>query len=81
MDPSIKVTFQKDTRKGEECLNGQMENFMMASGKKEKKMEVGCGKDLMEIHTLENGKKAEFKDLEFLSPILEIGMKDSLKIP
>lgn len=50
MDQSTKEISLKGSRKDEGSLNGQMDKFMTANGKKEERMGVGCGKDLMEIH-------------------------------
>lgn len=69
----------KDTKREEEYLNGLMDKYMMVNGKEGKRMEVECGKALMEIHTLESGKREKLKALESLFQRMVIVMKDSLK--
>ena len=76
----IEEIFFKDINKAEEFFNGQMVKYTMDNGLKEKRMGVECGKDLMEILTLENGRKGKFKDLVFLFQRQETDMKENLKI-
>lgn len=57
-----------------------MVNYMMGNGLEERRMEVVCGRALMEILTLVSGKMEKFKDLEYLLLNKEIDMRDNSKI-
>ena len=81
MDQFTREISFKATKKVKVYLNGQMDKFMMVNGKGVKRMEVECGKEMMEILILDNGKQVKFRDLVSLFQKKEIDMRVNLKIP
>ena len=80
MDQCTKEISFRATKKAKVFLNGPMDKFMTDNGKEVKKMAVECGKEMMEIHILDNGKQEKLRDLESLFPKKEIDMKVNSKI-
>lgn len=62
---------------GKESITGSQEKSMMVNGNMELKKEMVFGKELMEIHTLENGKTQKHMVTEFIHGKMGIGMKEN----
>ena len=77
MDQNILENSKMVLRREKEFSNGRMVSYMMDNGLQERKMEVECGKELMETLILENGRKVKLKDLEFLFQNKVTDMKES----
>ena len=64
-------------RKEKAFINGQMEKFMMASGKADSNMETVCGKEFTETLILENGNSQKQMGTEFIFGKTEIVTKEN----
>ena len=59
-----------------EYIIGQMEKFMMESGKMVLKKDTECGKEFLEILILDNGKTQRQMVMEFINGKMKTDMKD-----
>ena len=77
MDHYIVATLGKAIKRERASFSGIMEKCMMDNGKKERSMEVECGRAQKETLTLESGKKGKLKALESLLTKRGIDMRGS----
>ena len=73
----IKEILSTGKQKEKAFINGQMEKFMMASGKADSNMGTACGKGFTETPILENGNNQKQMGTEFIFGKTEIVTKEN----
>jgi len=76
MEINMKEIFIREKLMEKEYIIGQMEKFMMESGKMVLKKDTECGKEFLEILILDNGKTQRQMVMEFINGKMETDMKD-----